>query len=187
MLTKLRSFFGLVNQIAHFSKEVSKALEPLRPLLSKKNVFQWTELHAGAFTEAKKLLCSPPVIMPFDIELPTRLSTDAFRLNGLGFILEQKSKSGQWKLVTAGSRFIIPTESRYAMIELEALGASWAMQKCKLLLLGIDFELVVDHKPLVPILDRMGMNDVDNPRRIGSGIHRQVAARAASKTFSNLW
>jgi hypothetical protein len=49
-----------------------------------------------------------------------------------------------------GLRFITTAESRYAMIELECLGAAWAMSKCKQFLEGLPtFELVLDHRPLM--------------------------------------
>ena len=56
------------------------------------------------------------------------------------------------------------TESRYAMIELECLAASWAMQKCHVYLAGISFSLVVDHQPLVPIFNGYSLDQVENPR-----------------------
>jgi transposase InsO family protein len=51
------------------------------------------------------------------------------------------------------------------MVELELLAAVWAMTKCRLFLLGLEkFELVVDHKPLVTILDSYSLDMVENPR-----------------------
>ena len=94
----------------------------------------------------------------------TLLATDASRLNGLGFVLLQMV-NGTWKPVQAGSRFLTPAESRYAMIELEALGACWAMKKCNMYLQGLPyFTLVTDHQPLIPILNSKGISDVENPR-----------------------
>ena len=64
-----------------------------------------------------------------------------------------------------GSRFLSDTESRYAMVELEMLAVVWAMQKCQLYLHGLpSFELVVDHQPLVPILNDYTLDMVENPR-----------------------
>ena len=51
------------------------------------------------------------------------------------------------------------------MIELEALGACWAMKKCDMFLRGLPhFKLVTDHQPLIPILNSKGIADVENPR-----------------------
>ena len=68
-------------------------------------------------------------------------------------------------MVQSGSRFIDPTESRYAMIELECLGAAWAMKKCKSFLEGLPmFEVVLDHRPLIPILNDYTLDQLDNQR-----------------------
>jgi len=51
------------------------------------------------------------------------------------------------------------------MIELECLGATWAIDKCRQFLDGLpNFELIVDHKPLVPILNDYALDKLDNPR-----------------------
>ena len=70
-----------------------------------------------------------------------------------------------WRPVQAGSHFLTPTESCYAMTELEALAACWAIQNCYMYLQGLHhFTLITDHQPLVPILNSMGISDVQNPR-----------------------
>ncbi len=68
-------------------------------------------------------------------------------------------------MVQAGSRLIVPAESRYAMIELECLAAAWAMKKCKSFLEGLPlFEVVLDHSPLIPILNDYALDQLDNQR-----------------------
>ena len=65
----------------------------------------------------------------------------------------------------AGSRFLSDAESRYAMIELECLAAAWAMRKCRQFLEGLpSFQLVTDHRPLIPILNDYHLDKLDNPR-----------------------
>ena len=51
------------------------------------------------------------------------------------------------------------------MIELECLAAAWGMHKCRQFLEGLlSFELVTDHKPLIPILNSYALDKLDNPR-----------------------
>lgn len=51
------------------------------------------------------------------------------------------------------------------MIELECLAASWAMKQCRQFLEGLpEFELITDHRPLVPILNDYSLDKLDNPR-----------------------
>ena len=100
----------------------------------------------------------------YDPSKPTALHTDASRRKGLGYALLQKH-SDKWRLIQCGSRFITDTESRYAVVELELLAVAWAMRKCRIQLLGLHhFKLVVDHKPLVTILDHHRLDDIDNTR-----------------------
>ena len=164
-ITDLRSFFGIVNQLGGFSSDIAKVAQPLRYLLQKRNEFLWSATHSAAFLAVKTALISPPVLKPFDKSLPTVLQTDASRTKGLGFVLLQRHQDNQLHLVHCGSRFISETESRYAMVELELLAVVWAMNKCRYYLLGLPtFELKVDHRPLVPILNDKQLYDIDNPR-----------------------
>ena len=152
-VTESRSFLGMVNQLGGFVKELSMATNPLQSLLKARSPFIWTDDHNAAFEVAKKMLLSPPILTVFDPKRPTRLYTDASRLHGLGYVLQQKHEE-EWRLIQVGSRFINETEAGYSMVELELLGVVWAMKKLRLYLLGIDFELIVDHQPLVSILNK---------------------------------
>ena len=164
-ISGLRGFFGLVNQVAPFSEAVASHMQCLRPLLSTKHEFCWNEVHQEAFLKAREALSSVQTLAFYDPGLPTRLSTDASRLHGLGFLLEQKQDDGTWRLVQAGSRFITDTESRYAAVELELAAVAWAFSKCRLFLSGLaHFDLFVDHQPLVPILNSKMLDELENPR-----------------------
>lgn len=163
--TDLRSFNGLCQQVGLFSNEIAAALAPFAPLLKKQAAFVWLDDHDKAFVAARRLLSNVPALAYYDPSRPTELFSDASRLRGLGFILKQQQSDGQWRMVQAGSRFIAPAESRYAMIELECLGAAWAMSKCKQFLEGLPtFELVLDHRPLIPILNDYSLDQLDNQR-----------------------
>ena len=163
-ITQLRSFMGLVNQLGAFSSEISSAAHPLRELLKKRNDFVWLNSHQKAFDQVKECLSKPPVLANFDPSKETRLETDASRLNGLGFMLLQ-NHDGQWKLVLCGSRFLADVETRYSMIELEALAIKYAMKKCHLYLYGLPkFEVVTDHRPLLPIFNSYHLSQVENAK-----------------------
>lgn len=136
-LTDLRSFMGLVNQLAEFSPDISTAAQPLRPLMSPKRTFLWTPDHDEAFRRVKQALSSPPVLATFDPALPTVLQTDASRLYGIGFALLQDHGGGKFRLVQCGSRFLADAETRYTTIELEMLAVVWAMWKCKFYLIAL--------------------------------------------------
>ena len=97
--------------------------------------------------KAKGSLTTAPTLSFFDLNKPTRLCTNASR-QGLGFILQQRSKDSTWTLVQAGSHFLSAAESRYATVELEMLVVCWATLKCKIFLSGLQhFTVITDHNP----------------------------------------
>ena len=163
-LTDLRSFLGLANQLGCFCKELSTHTNQLRGLLSSKNYYNWNSDHTVAFEKIKDILCKSPILSHFDPKLPTYLQSDAARNAGLGFALLQKD-GDKINLIQCGSRFLSETESRYATIELELLGIVWATKKCEIYLKGMDnFTIITDHNPLVGILDKKTLDEVENPR-----------------------
>lgn len=117
-VTELRSFMGLVEQLAGFSTEVATAKGPLHPLLSSENPYIWTTDHEQAFTDVKRALIAPPILTHFDPALDTAIQVDASQKNGMGYALLQRH-GDIWKLVDANSRWCTDTEARYAIVELE--------------------------------------------------------------------
>ena len=68
-------------------------------------------------------------------------------------------------MVQAGSSFLSDAEARYAVIELEALSVARAVRKCRLFLCGLPlFQILTDHRPLVPILNSKTLDEIENPR-----------------------
>ena len=172
---------GLVEQLAGFSVEAAMAKSPLRPLLSSKNLYEWTTDHENAFSAVKAALSAPPVLAHFNPKLETALQVDASRKNGMGYALLQRHDT-VWKLVDANSRWCTDTESRYAFVELELAAVEWAMRKCRLYLLGLPiFTLTVDHQALVTILDRYTLDAVDNPKL------QRLKERLTPYVFNTVW
>ena len=180
-VTQLKSFLGLANQFGDFTDQISKHASPLRDLLKKNVKFQWLPEHESSFQNLKKILSSVPVLKYFDPKKETILQTDASKNNGLGFALLQKHDNN-WSIIQCGSRFLTDTESRYAVVELELLAVVWALQKCRNYLLGLrKFELQVDHRPLLPILDKKTLEQIENPRL------QRLKEKTLRYNFSTTW
>ncbi len=64
-------------------------------------------------------------------------------------VLMQKQPDGPVAYI---SRSMSSTEQRYAQIEKEALAITWACERFSDYLIGADFHVETDHKPLVPLL-----------------------------------
>ena len=153
-----------MNQLGDFTAGIASRAEALRGLLCPHNTFCWTPTHEAAFNTVKAALSQPPTLATFDPSLPTMLQTDDAHLKGLGYALLQQH-GDTWRLVQCGSSFLTDTKTRYAMVELEMWAALWAMKKCRVYLLGLPiYSHVVDHRPLVPILNSYTVDAVENPR-----------------------
>ena len=166
-ITDRRSWFGLVDQAA-YSFSMTDEMLPFRNLL--KNL-------TCLFSKSKNIIADQirHCITSFQLGKPTCLSTDWCQ-HGIGFILSQKSCNCDienaptccpkgWNIVFAGSRFTTGAESRYAPIEGEALAVTYALEKCRMLVLGCPTLIVtVNHEPLVRLLGNGDLHDIANPR-----------------------
>ena len=57
-----------------------------------------------------------------------------------------------------------PTEQRYAQIEKKVLGITWASERFADYLIGLEFHIETDRKPLVPLLSTRNLEDL--PARV---------------------
>ena len=181
--TDVRSWFGLINQVAYTFSQ-SSVMAPFRDLLSKKKhpKFYWDEELERTFKKSKEVIVDmiKDGVCLFEMERTTCLSTDWSKV-GLGYTLSQKHCNckadpqtktytpncgkGHWKLVLAGSRVTTQAESRYAPIEGEALGVAYGLQQCRIFVIGCpDLIVAVDHKPLTRILNERPLESIENPR-----------------------
>ena len=174
-ITGIRSFYGLVEQVAYaFAK--STLMDPFRHLLKKSSLFAWNQSLQQSFDTAKKEIVEliRNGVKSFTLGSWTCLVTD-WSQTGIGYVLWQKrckcpaihpSCCAQgWAMIMCGSRFCTGAESRYHPIEGELLAVAWALQKTSYYTLGSDNLLVlVDHKPLLGLLSTRELGDIENPR-----------------------
>ena len=146
----IRRFLGIVNQLSKFSPNLADQTQPLRELLVKDRSWVWEDRQRQAFTTVKETLITSPVLALFDPNLETALTADASSYS-LGAVLLQKQENGELQPVAFISRSMSPTERRYAQIEKEALAFTWACERLSDYLVGLQFHIYTDHKPLVPL------------------------------------
>ena len=177
-ITDIRSWYGLVNQLAPFLA-TAPVMAPFRDLLKKsanKQVY-WDDHLQQKFEESKKVLCqlAKDGLAYFDCARPTMAVTD-WSKDGIGFIVMQQycqcnsvdtpfcCKDG-WRLALCGSRQLTSTEANYAPVEGEAMAVVWCLKKAKLFLLGCpNLTIITDHKPLVKLFGDKELKDIQNPR-----------------------
>jgi hypothetical protein len=135
---------GMINFVDKFIPQKSHLLEPLTALLRKDVEFVWEITQQKALDEAKHILTKAPNLSFFDLD--KQIIASSF---GLGAALFQVNSEGVREVVAFASRTLTKTESRYAQIEKEALGLTWACEKFKEYIMGLNVVLETDHKPLL--------------------------------------
>lgn len=174
-ITDVRSWFGLLNQVA-YTFSMAELMQPFRDLLKPKTQFEWTEELNQLFIKSKEHIINEIErgVQIFDKSRPTCIATD-WSKSGIGFWLLQKHCSCSstepfccatgWKVSLVGSRFTHSAESRYAPIEGEALAVAEALTKARYFVLGCsNLQIAVDHKPLLKIFGDRHLHEIQNPR-----------------------
>ena len=188
----LQRFLGMVNQLGKFLLGLAVMTEQLRGLLRKDTVWMWEEPQQLAFENIQCQLTSSGILAHYDPKRPTIVAADA-SANGLGAVLLQTQDDGRRAPICYASRSLTDTEGRYAVIEKEALAATWACEKMSDYILGLDFALETDHRPLVPLLSTKDLSKMPpqilrfrrmmrfNPRVIYVPGKNQITADALSR------
>ena len=155
----VRRFLGTINQMSKFAPNLSDVTKPLRDLLVKGNQWVWGPPQQRAFDQVKQMLTTAPVLALFNPKLETIVAADASSY-GLGAVLLQKQDDGELKPVAYISRSMTLTEQRYAQIEKEALALTWACERFTDYLIGLEFHIHTDHKPLVPLFSTKRLEEL---------------------------
>lgn len=111
--TDIRSWFGLINQVANYA-QLRDALKLFRPFLSPKYKFFWSPILDRAFEESKEVIIDAirKGVEIFYIKRPTCLRPD-WSKEGIGYVLLQKHCTCEsampdcctegWRITLAGS------------------------------------------------------------------------------------
>lgn len=152
----------MVNQLGKFSPRISELTQPMRELLSNKRAWLWGPEQDEAFNKVKEELSLPTTLALYNPNAELKVSADASSF-GLGAVLFQHEED-TWRPVVYASRSMSETERRYAQIEKEALATTWACEKFTDYILGKQFRIETDHKPLIPLLNTKQLDSM--PPRI---------------------
>ena len=123
--TKARRFTGMVNYLMKFNSKLAGLCSPIYAVSGSKAEWFWGLDQQEAFKKVKKETMKCPVLCKFDLQLKHRVSADSSK-NALGAVLLQRNKKGDWQPVEFASRKMTDAETRYAMVEKEALAITWA-------------------------------------------------------------
>ena len=145
---EIRHFLGKVNYYHRFIDDCSNKMEPLFELLRKEAEFVWTERQEEAFQNLKDYMCTRPVLQIFDPNKLIYIYTDASGV-GVGAVLKQEDEHGVLHPVSYFSKKLpAATKQRRDAIFIEALAIKEAICFWQHQLMGREFIVVTDHKPL---------------------------------------
>jgi len=144
----LQRILGVVNYVGKFLPNVAQVNVPLRELIRKDVVFEWTNVHSDALDIIKEMLSSEPVLHYYDSKQPLTLSVDASK-DGLGAVLLQNNLP----LIYA-SKSLTDTQKKYAQIEKKALDIAFGYHRFHQYIYGRKVQVETDHRPLESIFKK---------------------------------
>ena len=125
-ITDVRSWFGLINQMASYGR-ITDLMTPFKPLLSPKTKFRWDAELDAAFRHSKAAIIEE-VKNGVEISDPSRKTclSPNWSTTGVGYWMHQQHCQCNsltpgccpdgWRVTLVGSRFLRDAEKRYAPI-----------------------------------------------------------------------
>lgn len=143
----VRRFLGKINFYRKFIPNSSSLLEPFHNLLRKHSKFIWSRECQSSFETVKKYLTTPPILAIFDPSKPTVVYSDASGI-GVAALLKQVNSDGLECPVAYFSKKLSEAQKKKTAIYIEALAIREAIFYWRYWLIGCQFTVVTDHKPL---------------------------------------
>ena len=148
---EVQTFLGMVAYLGKFIPHLSDASAPLRSLIVKNSIWDFTESHKLAFQNIKKLITERPTLKIFDPKLPTKITCDASS-RGLEATLE-KCIDNMWYPIAFAPRTLGKGERNYCQLEKET-SIVFACKKFHYYIYRQQFLIENDHKLLLSIFKK---------------------------------
>lgn len=153
---EVRQFLGLCNFFRNHVKNFAQISAPLVEMVKKECKWKGGPLPEPAlkaFRELQSYLCSEPIVDYPRRDRAYALITDAslgdeHKAGGLGAILAQIDKKGNFYVIAYASRGLQAHEKNYSAFLLEMAASLWGMDHFETYLRGRHFTLFTDHRPL---------------------------------------
>jgi len=149
----IRRFLGACGFFRRHIPHFATIAKPLTQLTKKNVRFEWGDAAQQAFDTLKKALVTAPVLRLPDFDRAFEVHTDASG-QALGAVLLQRDEDGSPHAVAYWSRILKDAESRYPIIDLEALAVVEAIRIFDPYIYGRCFTVWTDHSPLTYVFSR---------------------------------
>lgn len=143
---QVQSFMGLCNYYRRYIDDYAGLARPLYDLCKKDEAFLWSEQCENAFREFKKRLSTPPLLIFPNFAQPFILRTDCSMLSASGILSQGEIPYD--KPIHYFSKVLNPAQTRYSTIEKELLAIILSVDYFHYYLVGREFLIVTDHRPL---------------------------------------
>lgn len=148
----MQRFLGTAGYYREFSHEYAKIAAPLESCRNDR-VIEWDQEKEKAFEDLKGLFTKNLLLRHINWSKDLYLVTDA-SLVGAGAWLGQKDEmDGELYPVMCISKKFQPSQRKWSATQRELYALMWAMKRFRYYLLGRHFIAIVDHKPLVAMLE----------------------------------
>ena len=146
---QVKSFIGLVSYYRRFIPGFSQIAHSLYELTKQNVPFDWTNDCETAFQTLKNKLCTAPVLISPDPNLPFHIFSDASK-KSVGFVLMQK-KNGRLHPIAYGSKILDKHQQNWTITCLEAFALVTGLQHFRFKTEGQKVILHTDHSALTYI------------------------------------
>ena len=146
---QVKSFIGLASYYRRFIPGFSQIAHSLYALTKQQVPFCWTADCETAFQTLKNKLCTAPVLISPDPNLPFHIFSDASKIS-VGFVLMQKKK-GRLHPIAYGSKILDKHQQNWSITCLEAFALVTGVHHFQFYIEGHKVILHTDHSALTYI------------------------------------
>ena len=146
-IKEVHSFLGMCSFFRKFIPKFAEHSSILFDMLKKDKLFSWGENENKAFERIKASLSDDQILVHPDFEKPFIIVSDASN-NAVGFMLGQIYGKDS-RPVLFGGRVLLKAERNYDTTNKELLACYFAVKSCAVYVIGHEFFVYTDHKPLI--------------------------------------
>ena len=150
---ELQRFLGMVNFLTNYISNAQIIPTHLNQLLRKDVAWICDHVQKDAVEKIKLILSETPILSFFNLKKPTIVNADASSYGMGGVCFKNTKVYGRKKVLFFCSWALSDAEKNYAQIKLENLSCVFTCENFSMHLVGLEFKLQINHKPLIPLIN----------------------------------